>query len=70
MFDSANISETLESAIDSIGLESVIRRLADVASLKAEHVDSNWQDGRLASQWDKAAGILVKMADAIPDSVR
>lgn len=65
-----DFSETLESAIDQFGLESVLMRLADIASAKGEHVNCHWQDYGLAEQWHKAAGVIQKLADAIPDSCR
>lgn len=65
-----DISETLESAIDKFGLESVLMRLSDIVAAKGEHINCNWQDYRLADQWHKAAGIIQKIADAIPDQCR
>jgi hypothetical protein len=65
-----DISLTLESAIDTCGLESVLMRLADIASGKAEHTASNWQDLRLSRAWDKTAGIMQRIADKIPEQCK
>lgn len=64
MFD---IDLDLESAVDSCGLESVVLRLANIASHKAKAFA-----GRAATSehWSKAASVLSHMADAIPESVR
>lgn len=64
MFD---IDLDLESAVDSCGLESVILRLADIARHKAESFAGRARD---SESWNKAAGVMRHMADAIPESVR
>ena len=40
---------TLEDMIDSHGLSAIVDAIARVAVLKAEHVETNWQDERLGT---------------------
>lgn len=49
---------TLEDMIDSHGLSAVVDAIARVAVLKAEHVETNWQDERLGAYWRRAAGTI------------
>jgi hypothetical protein len=53
-------SETLESILDQYTMTTVIDFLACIASEKAEHVRSNWQDEPLARQWDRLSKTLEK----------
>ena len=46
---------TLESIIDANGVAKTLRQIADICGLKADHIQSNWQDRLLASQWEGAA---------------
>jgi hypothetical protein len=48
----------LEQLIDKIGLSEVLQLLADVCYAKADHIETNWQDYRLAKLWEKAAAKL------------
>ncbi len=45
----------LESLVDRYGLSMILRTLAEIASEKAEHIRSNWQDAGAAREWDRAA---------------
>jgi hypothetical protein len=45
----------LEAMIDKHGLRNVAQALSDIAAAKAEHLRYNWQDSRLAREWDKAS---------------
>lgn len=45
----------LEALIDSHGLSAIVDAVARVCVLKAEHVETNWQDESLAKLWRKAA---------------
>jgi hypothetical protein len=45
---------TLESLIDSLGLEQVLTAMATVCYDKAEHIRANWQDNATAGVWDAA----------------
>ncbi len=52
-----NICE-LEVYIDKTSLSNVLDELADICNEKAEHIRTNWQDGLLAKEWEKAAKAL------------
>lgn len=45
--------DALEAIVDKIGLASTLANLAEIASLKAQHIRENWQDEGLAKTWDK-----------------
>ncbi len=53
-------SEKLEALIDAHGLYNVVETLSTICSEKAEHIETNWQDGKLARQWDYAAKSLYR----------
>ena len=59
--------ETLESAVDQFGFDSVRHMLAEIAAEKAEHLAANWQDFAAADDWNAAAA-AINSAD-IPDSI-
>lgn len=50
--------ELLEGLVDRSNVWLVVEALAVVAEEKATHVRENWQDERLAKQWERAARIL------------
>lgn len=43
--------EQLEQLVDRFGLGMILDELAIICDEKAEHVQSNWQDGHLAKVW-------------------
>lgn len=45
------LQNTLESLVDKYSLRQIVRLLAEVAHLKADHVRTNWQDELLAEDW-------------------
>ena len=45
----------LEDLIDSHGLAAIVDAVARVCLLKADHIETNWQDDRLAEYWRRAA---------------
>lgn len=42
-------------------LALILEALADVCIDKAQHVEENWQDKRIARTWDDAADYLLRM---------
>lgn len=55
----APVSEDdLERLIDMTSLAEVLETLAKIASEKAEHVRSTWQDDPLGREWDKRMILL------------
>lgn len=51
-------ADAVESMIDRYTLHKVVEALAQIASEKEEHVQSNWQDKALALKWARAARLL------------
>ena len=60
-------ADMLEQYVDSQGLAGVLDVLAATCREKAEHVQSNWQDARLAELWEKAADIIDRAAAKVPN---
>ncbi len=58
-------SVTLELMIDRLGMRAVLALLAAIASEKAEHVRSAWQDEHTASDWDRAASAIDKASSKV-----
>jgi hypothetical protein len=54
----------LEAFVDAHGLECVLNRLASVCREKAEHVETNWQDARLARIWNSAANKITAASNS------
>lgn len=52
----------LEGMLDRSTLADVIRALADICNAKAEHIEANWQDKRLATLWGTAANACDRFA--------
>jgi len=65
MMNVADVEEALsglEDMVDVIGLRMVLIQLAEVCELKADHIQTNWQDPILARQWHRCAQQLTNMA--------
>lgn len=50
----------LEGMIDRTSLKIVLGMLVEICSLKAEHIEHNWQDEMLARDWAAARRELLK----------
>lgn len=55
-------AEHLEQLIDSYGLPRLLGTLSDIAYLKAEHIQNNWQDNTLSKQWVRIGDKLAKLS--------
>jgi hypothetical protein len=55
----------LEALIDGNELREVVLALVTIASGKAEHLRTNWQDSGAAKDWERAACLLEKVADKL-----
>lgn len=53
-----NIKPELEEFVDRYGIARVTLALSAIALEKADHIATNWQDYRLAKEWERAALIL------------
>jgi hypothetical protein len=51
-------SETLEALVDAYGLVNVAAELAQICSLKSQHISSNWQDDNTARMWMNCSRIF------------
>jgi hypothetical protein len=48
----------LEALVDANSISEVLMALALVCFEKAEHVATNWQDKKLAKQWERAGAAI------------
>ena len=48
----------LEMLVDATSVNAVLQALSEVCGLKAEHIESNWQDTVLAHHWRVAEGAI------------
>ena len=53
-----DITEQLETIIDSHSLSHVVAGLILICEQKAEHLRTNWQDDSMAKTWDRDARLL------------
>lgn len=58
-----DLQQTLETLVDEHGVRAVLEALAQVCFDKSEHVQVQWQDGKLAALWSDA-GIAVERGAA------
>jgi hypothetical protein len=56
------VVEILERHIDAHGPESICECLEGIFAGKADHVRTNWQDERLAKEWEVAHDIVCRAA--------
>jgi hypothetical protein len=56
----------LETMVDTTGLRNVLYALERIAYLKADHIESNWQDGAMAKRWNTIAKQIAKTATNLP----
>jgi hypothetical protein len=49
--DTKKMATDLETMIDADCVASLLQLLADLCADKAEHVQANWQDSKLAGYW-------------------
>jgi hypothetical protein len=52
----------LEAWVDRASLHQVLEALSEIASEKAEHVGTNWQDRALAREWNQASRAVGRAA--------
>ena len=58
MMQTSLLSE-LENKVDVYGVAAILAKLAEMASEKADHVRTNWQDEKLAKDWELLAARLL-----------
>jgi hypothetical protein len=52
----------LEAMVDRVGMANVLYALAQISRMKAEHLETNWQDMSTAQWWNQRATRLDKVA--------
>lgn len=57
----AEVQATIETMVDSFGLDRVLTMLEDICFDKAEHIAVNWQDASTARLWEHAARTIGKV---------
>ena len=53
-----DLQNELEKLIDGSNLANVLEALAYVVREKADHINQNWQDTRLALMWERTAKLI------------
>jgi hypothetical protein len=56
----------LEELVDTLSLGNVLQLLGEICCEKAEHLETNWQDLAMGSDWRQAARALDRASDALP----
>ena len=67
--DGSEAMLALEAMVDKVGVRDVLYALARISYTKAEHIQSNWQDERLASKWTKQ-GLALDRFTAMSKALR
>lgn len=57
--------DVLENLVDRTSLIEVLEALSEIAGLKQEHVQANWQDSGLAKAWGQASFHVARAAAAV-----
>lgn len=52
----------LEAMVDKVGMANVLYALARISQMKAEHLESNWQDRQSAQWWEARANKIGALA--------
>ena len=58
MIDSELLEVSLEELVDQSDIDQVIRALATVCHMKAQHVAENWQDSVTTRYWKRIGNAL------------
>ena len=53
----------LEALVDESSLAEVLRALYEVCGEKAAHIESVWQDAKLAKSWERDGVKLLRLSD-------
>jgi hypothetical protein len=56
--------DAVEELVDATSLQAVLRALAEAAFAKADHLESNWQDGAAARVWSRLGKRVDTVASA------
>jgi len=61
------ILEDMENLVDSRGISESLELLAQICYVKAEHVETNWQDKQTARVWVKVGKKIKRLASKISE---
>ena len=59
-----DLAAAVEELVDATSLHAVLRALGETASAKADHLESNWQDGAAARVWSRLGKRIDTVASA------
>ena len=65
MIENKELIEKLEELVDRSDLSRVLLNLSEICMLKAEHIETNWQDKRAAAKWLYASGQISAVEERI-----
>lgn len=58
-------TDILEALIDAENVKAIMHHMVTVCEDKAQHVEENWQDRKLAGEWSKAAKRIAACANRL-----
>jgi len=58
--------DALEQMVDHSSFAQILEMLAEIASMKADHIEANWQDEALADEFNYKAAYLLQAAHKMP----
>jgi len=56
-------AEQLEKLLDTMGLHNMLGAIAIICGEKAEHIETVWQDRKLAKKWNAACHGIGRLHD-------
>ena len=59
--------DDLEQILDRTGVKGLFEALAEIASEKEDHIQTNWQDSAIAKRWSKLVAKFEKLAESVDD---
>lgn len=60
---------TLEALVDSVSLYEVLSMLEAICAAKAQHIEANWQDRKLAEIWSNAGAEICEASSNIGEKL-
>jgi hypothetical protein len=59
----AQIQDQLEMLLDKSSVAAILEVLSNICAEKADHIQTNWQDGGLATEWREMSDKLQNVFD-------
>lgn len=57
--------QAIEAMIDRTDAGALVAAVGYICGEKAQHIRENWQDNRLAQEWQRRAGQCERLADTL-----